>query len=125
MSVQPGLITLRTDAPPAHAPAIRVETVQRGEVIAAEDLLSRIDRLRWWIFGTVALVYVLGFTGSWRPEPDSAFYLSLAKNVALGNGYTYQGEPNHLAYPGLPWLLAGTFTIFGTDNLFPAHTIML
>ena len=46
-------------------------------------------------------------------------------HTAAGRGYTYHGASHHLAYPGLPWLFAGTFKIFGADSLLPAHLILL
>jgi hypothetical protein len=71
------------------------------------------------------ILYLAGFTGRWRIEPDAALYLSVARNIAEGNGFTYQGRPHNLAYPGLPWMIAGTFKVFGTDVLWPAHVLML
>ena len=63
--------------------------------------------------------------GQWRIEPDSALYLSIARNLAEGQGYTYHGQPHNLVYPGLPYLLAGTLKVFGTETLWPAHALML
>jgi hypothetical protein len=86
------------------------------------DLLER----RWrWPAGIMAAIYLLTFNGQWRPEPDSALYLCVARNLAEGRGYTYHGSIETLAYPGLPLLLAGTFKIFGTGTLWPANLMML
>ncbi len=40
------------------------------------------------------------------PEWDSAVYVLLGRALALGDGYTYLGEPYFLRPPGLPWLLS-------------------
>jgi len=57
-------------------------------------------------------------------EPDAALYLSIGRNLAEGRGFTYLGEPNHLAYPGWPWLIALTFKLFGTASLVPVHVLV-
>jgi hypothetical protein len=90
-----------------------------------DHLLLLADQYRWWIFAAIAVVYLLGFNGQWHVEPDSALYLSIARNIAEGHGYVYHGQIAHLAYPGLPWLEAGTFKLFGLGVLWPAHLIML
>ena len=33
-----------------------------------------------------------------------------------GDGYTYHGQSHRLVFPGLPWLFAGLFKLFGTDS---------
>src|SRR5439155_1656852 len=52
-------------------------------------------------------------------------YLTIGRNLALGKGYTYHGLPHSLAYPGMPWLFAGLFKVFGTGTLLPADVVML
>ena len=88
-------------------------------------VLSQIDRWRWGFFALLLVAYLLGFTGIWRPEPDSALYLTLGRNLALGRGYTYHGEVHHLAYPGWPWILAVLFDLFGSKAIVAAHVVML
>ena len=83
------------------------------------------DLHRYWILAVVVGMYLAAFTGRWQPEADSALYLSLGKSLALGHGYTDLGEPNHMVYPGLPWLIAGTFKIFGVGHVLPVYAIML
>lgn len=82
---------------------------------------------RWrtilWL-GLIA-TYLGGFSTLWSPEPDSALYLSTARNLARGQGYTYQGEPNTLAWPGYPHLLAGLFKATYVDNIPGAHVLSL
>ncbi len=94
-------------------------------VSPASALLHWADRRRWWIFAVCALVLFAGFNGKFRIEPDSALYLSLGRNLALDQGYTYHGLPHRLAYPGLPWVHALLFNVFGEGTLLPQHVLML
>lgn len=91
---------------------------------SSAHLLLLADRHRRWIFGFVAVIYLIGFNGQWHIEPDSALYLTIARNLAEGHGYSYHGQTPMHAYPGWPWLLAGTFKVFGIDHLVPAHGLM-
>ena len=63
-------------------------------------LLAWIDQHRRQLFLCLAALYLLGFNGQWQIEPDSALYLTLARNLARGLGYTYHGAPQNLAFPG-------------------------
>ena len=71
------------------------------------------------------LLYLAGFNGQWRLDADSALYLTIGRNLAEGQGYSYHGQPHSLAYPGVPWVFAGLFKTFGTDSLVPANVFML
>jgi len=42
----------------------------------------------------------------WQPEWDGSVYLLLARSMAAGDGYLYQGEAFYLRPPGLSWLLS-------------------
>lgn len=90
-----------------------------------QRLLSAIDAHRRTLFIALLLLYAIGFNGQWRVERDSALYLSVGRNLAEGRGYTYQGQPQRLVFPGLPLLFAGTFKAFGSDRLWPALVLML
>ncbi len=102
-----------------------MESVARDEMPAARGLLGFYDAHRRAMLAIVAALYVAGFNGQWRLEPDSALYLSLGRNLARGLGYTYLGEVHTLAYPGWPWALAGMFRAFGENRLWPEHLFML
>ncbi len=52
-------------------------------------------------------------------ERDSALYLTIGRNLALGRGYTFRGVQHHLAYPGLPLVFSGIFRIFHAQGLLP------
>lgn len=62
-----------------------------------------------WAF--IVCFYLLSINGLWRATPDSALYLSVARSIARGEGYVYHGEIHRLAYPGLPYFLAGLMKI--------------
>src|SRR5688500_174349 len=90
-----------------------------------ERVLAFVDRHRVKLFLALAALYLLGFTGHWRPEPDSALYLTIGRNLALGEGYTYHGQSHRLVFPGLPLLFAGLYKAFGTESLVPHLFAML
>jgi hypothetical protein len=89
-----------------------------------DAIIGWVDRWRRWLLGAVITLYLLGFNGVWRPEPDAALYMTIGRNLAEGNGYVYMGKVDGLAYPGLPYLWAGVFNVFGADSLFVPHVII-
>ncbi len=93
--------------------------------IAAHAMLGFYDRWRWVLLSTLVGFYLLAFTGQWLPEPDSALYLSIGRHLAQGEGYTYLGMSHTLAYPGMPYLIAATFEVFGAGVVWPIHLVML
>jgi Dolichyl-phosphate-mannose-protein mannosyltransferase len=92
---------------------------------ASDVCLHYVDRFRRPLFAFIFFLYLAGFTGQWRMEPDSALFLSLGRNLSRGLGYSYLGHPHPLAYPGLPYLWAVMFKIFGDTSLLPQHIAML
>ena len=125
-------VETQTVAPPPKAGAAAAAGVVSAELAVVapprqlpERLLAWVDRHRLKLLAFVLLIYLLGFNGQWRLHPDSALYLTIGRNIAEGNGYTYHGSPHHLAYPGLPWLFAATFKLFGTGNLVAPHVVLL
>jgi hypothetical protein len=92
---------------------------------AAERVLAWFDRHRRVLLAVTALLYFAAFNGQWRPEPDSALYLAIGRNLAEGQGYSYHGAPHSLVFPGLPLLFAGVFKTFGVNNLIAPHAVML
>jgi len=71
------------------------------------------------------VLYLLSYNGQWHLTPDSALYLELGRNIAAGRGYTYHGLPHALAYPGLPYALAGLFKVFGAHVIAAADALVL
>ena len=124
-----GAHAVATAAPPARTPA---EKPARAALAPAPQYLLQPDKLLNWVdvhrrklLAALLVLYALGFNGQWRMEPDSALYLTIGRNLAEGRGYTYHGEHHHLAYPGLPWLFAANFKLFGAGTLLPAHALLL
>ena len=105
--------------PPATA------TISSRAVALPDRVLAFVDAHRRILFAGLVLLYALGFNGQWRVERDSALYLTLGRNLAEGQGYTYQGQPHHLAMFGLPLILAGVFKVFGPEQIWPALALML
>ena len=122
----PGAVPADADENP---PARQVEASPHRVASAALPMPARVlawfDRHRFKLLIGVTLLYLLGFNGQWRIEPDSALYLTVGRNLARGDGYTYHLEPHRLAYPGLPYLFAATFRLFGEGSLLAHHVVML
>lgn len=88
-------------------------------------LLAFVDAHRRKLFVGVVALYLVAFNGQWRLDADSALYLTIGRNLAEGHGYTYHGLRHTLAYPGMPWLFAGLFKVFGGAALAAADVVML
>jgi 4-amino-4-deoxy-L-arabinose transferase-like glycosyltransferase len=67
----------------------------------------------------LVVLYAVGVTGRWWPTPDSAAYLGLARSLASGHGYVFDGEVNTHFTPGFPLVLAGMRLAFGDGYLAP------
>src|ERR1700687_1617518 len=59
------------------SPAIR-------PALLSDRILLTADRHRRNLFVLLFAVYLLGFSGQWRLEPDSALYLTIGRNLATG-----------------------------------------
>lgn len=121
-----------TDAPPASGAGTTVAPAEPAPATpparpkrAADWILGWYDRHRFFYLAVLVLFYLAGFNGTWRPEPDSALYLSIGRNLAQGEGYTYNGVPHALAYPGMPYLHAVIFRLTGLSTEWPALLVML
>lgn len=88
-------------------------------------LLAPVERFRYVIFGLIAILFACGFNGQWRVGRDSALYRSVARNLAEGRGYTYNGKVESHAYPGLPALLTVVNRTFGDNPLQPMPALLL
>jgi hypothetical protein len=96
-----------------------------GSETEPAQLAKIIDRHRFVLFAMLAAFYLAAFNGEWQLEPDSALYLTLGRNIALGRGYTYHGMPHDLAYPGLPYALSVIFRTFGSHAVAAADLLMI
>ncbi len=95
--------------------------------LASEGWLADFPPRRWHLLLAglcVAAIYLAGVTGKWWPTPDSALYLGLARSLANGEGYRFNGSPCNKVTPGLPVILAGLRMLFGpgfgAPNIFMA-----
>ena len=87
----------------------------------SEIFLQGVDHRRRLLLGILLAFYLVGFNGKWHMgSPDSGLYLSLGRNLATGKGYTYQGQPHDLVYPGLPWALELVYRTFGPSHYIAA-----
>jgi 4-amino-4-deoxy-L-arabinose transferase-like glycosyltransferase len=107
--------------------------MNKTATIALQRLLSLEERLTQFparrrnvvLAGVViSVVYLAGVTGRWYPMPDTAVYLGLAKSLAAGEAYRFNGQVSNSYAPGLPLILAGLRMLFGQGywaaNLFVA-----
>ncbi len=93
-------------------------------VTPAQRLLAWVDRYRWWLFGALALLYLAATSLVWRVSPDTALYVELGRNLAVGKGYVFQGRPHGLALPGLPYMIAAMFMLFGDYGLEASNALI-
>jgi hypothetical protein len=91
----------------------------------SDQILVFFDRWRWPALAILGAILLAGFNGQWQIEPDSALYLILGRNLALGRGYVYHGQPHDLAYPGLPYTIDAVFLLFRNHALLAANGMIL
>lgn len=89
------------------------------------DLLTWFDRHRVRLWALIGLVYAAGFNGQWRIGPDSAIHVTLARSLAEGAGYTHPTGLENSVHPGLAYLTAATFKLFGVDHFAGIDALML
>jgi len=77
------------------------------------------------VFAALAVSYALLWSRWWRPLADSALYLSLARNLCEGRGYTFLGAPHWQAPPAYPLLLAGMMKISRTFAWLHVSSVVL
>lgn len=89
------------------------------------DLLAWFDRQRMRLWALIAVLYAAGFNGQWRIGPDSAIHVTLARNLAEGTGYTHPTGLENTVHPGLAYLTAVAFKLFGVDRFVAIDALML
>lgn len=74
-------------------------------------------------------LYALGISSQWRFQRDSTIYLTLARSIIEGDGYTYNYTPHTKYTPGLPVLLAGVGALSDMpetlSDSFLAHNLLM
>jgi len=71
-----------------------------------------------WILLFSAIAYYFIVVPQWSPTWDSAIYISLARAMVNGEGYTYMGYPHTKYPPGFSLLLAPIEFIAGHNFLY-------
>lgn len=79
-----------------------------------ERSLRKALRLEGWGLGLAITLLAAAYgalqNGLWWPGSDSEVYLSVARSLAQGEGYRFNGQPIPWLTPGYPMLLALLFT---------------
>jgi hypothetical protein len=86
---------------------------------ARTHVLSKDEsRAAWriWLFVVAACfgLYLLTYNVYWVPGGDSELYVALARSLAQGHGYRFNGSFVSISPPGWPLLLAGVMKIWPT-----------
>ncbi|MHC4126555.1 MAG: phospholipid carrier-dependent glycosyltransferase [Planctomycetota bacterium] len=84
-----------------------------------------VDRWRWVLFAAVALLYLAAFNGQLRVTDDNSLYMRIGINLAEGRGYTYLGEPDTVAFPGLPLIVALGHAVSAAHGVLITHVLLL
>src|SRR5262245_6833511 len=61
----------------------------------------------------------------WTIDPDASLYVSLARSLAAGDGYTLDGVPHTKYPPGLPILLSGVVRVAGPEAYAGFHAALV
>lgn len=64
--------------------------------------------------GVLLLAYLLLQNPYWVPGGDSDFYVSIARSMARGDGFLYNGLPVAISPPGWPWVMAKVMQVSPT-----------
>ncbi len=82
------------------------------------------DRHRRLLLVSVGLLYAAGINGQWRLGPDTAMHATIGQALSMGGGYEQLLGAAEGASPGLPYLLAVQFRLFGPHTMWPAVLFM-
>ena len=83
-----------------------------------------LERWRYLFFAGLVVLILIPFNGQWRLGLDSSIYRGVAHNLAIGHGYTFAGRAQTQVYPGLPFLLAVSEKITGTNGVILPLVVM-
>ena len=85
---------------------------------AAAEQAPRGD-VKYWLIGVaiLAVVYLLLQNGKWCSGPDTAFYISVARNLALGRGFNFNGAVVGRIPPLWPAVLAAGMKVSTSFNV--------
>lgn len=82
--------------------------------------------LRWFlgVASILLIAYLLLQNPYWVPGGDSDFYVAIARNLAQGEGYTYNGLPVAISPPGWPWVMAAILKVSPTFLALKLFTML-
>jgi len=99
--------------------------IQPSPTSTFQPILRWCDRWRHLLFACLAAMYVAGFNTQWHIGPDSALSLTIARNLAEGEGFVHPLGEHQKVAPGLAVLAAVTMRVTGTDQLWLANAVMM
>ncbi|MBL8886055.1 MAG: hypothetical protein JNK16_05295 [Phycisphaerales bacterium] len=91
---------------------------------AADQFLRAVDASRHWLLAAAALLLLASFSPYWRITPDSALFLGVARNLALGQGFTFNEQTVTSINAGFPYLLAAIRPL-ASDPIIASNVLML
>ncbi len=94
--------------------------LSQSSFTAGRDAATAARDWRLWILlvVVVSVIYGLLYNGAWLiGGGDDAFYIAVARNLATGQGYTWNGDQVIISPPAWPMLLAGFMRISPTFAL--------
>lgn len=106
----------------------------RSDILGGRDRLSESGQLRGfpptrkaliWTIVVLAIIHLAGVVPTWWPTPDSALHLSIARSLANGEGYQFNGQPHNIVPPGFPVMLAGLGPPDGIGQGFFVHNLLV
>jgi hypothetical protein len=109
---------------PDRSLSVAAGPVAAEQTLPSARLAAWVDRHRWWLMLAVAAVFVAAFNGQWRIGPDSALHMTIARSLVQGEGFSYPTGYEDVVNPGLPYLIAGGFALFGVGNVLAVHVAM-
>lgn len=95
-----------------------------GASRTVEAFKAWVDRNRRWLLIGVIALHVLAFNGQWRIGKDTALYVGIGRSLAAGEGFVHGRGLEGRANPGLPYLVAASYRIFGERTLWPVVLLM-
>jgi hypothetical protein len=93
--------------PPAAASADKPIVTEERQPLTS-PLAPGADDRKWFIITILGMLVMYGLLQNpyWVPGGDSEFYTSIARDMALGMGYQFNGEPVAMVPPGWPAVMA-------------------
>ena len=73
----------------------------------------------------ILLLYAGLIKDYWTPEPDSAYFISIARSISRGDGFTHLGYTVHKVPPGFPLMLVPIILLKGINFLYMNILIIL